>query len=247
MRAILTFHSVDASGSVISIHPRDFRRLLAWLAGGGPLVTTIEHLLSLPADADAVALTFDDGFANFATDAWPVLREYGFPATIFLPSDLLGKKNLWDRAERGAIPLLPLLDWPTTARLAEEGVTLGAHSRTHADLRTLGETALREELRGAKEEIRRETGHEPEGFAYPFGYCDAATVSAAGQWYAWACTAELRPLAAREDLLRLPRLDAYYLRGAGRLESWGSPRFARYLWMRNRARRLRRALSVALA
>ena len=86
MRAILTYHSVDESGSPISIAPAAFRRHVAWLAAHGPRVVSVDELLRLPPTAAAVALTFDDAFVNFADLAWPLLREHRLPATVFVPS-----------------------------------------------------------------------------------------------------------------------------------------------------------------
>jgi len=59
-----------------------------------------------------------------------------------------------------------------------------------------------------------------------------------------ACTTELRLLGIMEDPVRLPRLDMFYLRAAGRLEAWGTSRFAGGLWLRAQARRLRQTLAV---
>ena len=65
MRAILTYHSIDPSGSPISVSPAAFRRHIEWLASGRVRVVRLEELMRLPAGEDAVALTFDDGFAKF--------------------------------------------------------------------------------------------------------------------------------------------------------------------------------------
>jgi hypothetical protein len=60
--------------------------------------------------------------------------------------------------------------------------------------------------------------------------------------YRWACTTALRPLRASEAPHLLPRLDMHYFRAPGRLESWGTPAFGRYLWLRSQARWLRETL-----
>jgi len=65
MRAILTYHSIDESGSVISVSESVFRGHVTWLARSAVRVVSIDTLMHLPADANAVALTFDDGFVNF--------------------------------------------------------------------------------------------------------------------------------------------------------------------------------------
>jgi peptidoglycan/xylan/chitin deacetylase (PgdA/CDA1 family) len=236
MRAILTYHSVDASQSPISIDEAAFRRHVAWLASGAVRVVPLVALPDAEAHADAVALTFDDGFANFGEAAWPALRDHGLPVTLFVVSGHVGGRNDWHAPGAVAVPTLPLLTWDRLGRLAEEGVTLGAHTCTHPDLTALGDPALAQELEACAEAIAAHTGARPATFAYPYGRLDARVGAAASRVYTHAVTTDLRPMAAGEDPLHLPRLDAFYLRGPGRLESWGTPAFARYLLLRRAAR-----------
>lgn len=243
MRAILTYHSIDASGSAISVDPETFRRHVQWLAGSGVRVVTVEELLRFPPEAEALALTFDDAFANFAQLAWPLLRDHGMPATLFVPTDHIGASNSWSVSRGLAVPRLPLVDWQTLGHLAEEGVTLGSHSRTHPDLRGLPAAALLEEVEGSARRLEARTGRVPAGFAYPYGYYDATAVEEVRGRYAWACTVELRMLGAQDNPWLTPRLDAYYFRSPGRLEAWGTRRFRQQLWLRASARRVRNTLS----
>ncbi len=242
MKAIVTYHSIDDSGSVISLAPPRWWEHAAWYASGAVRVVPLAALPEA-AGRDAVALTFDDGFGNFATHAWPPLRERRVPVTLFVVSEHAGRTNAWGGRDSPGIPTLPLLDWDALGRLAEEGVELGAHSRTHADLTRLPDAALREELEGAAEAIAARTGRRPSAFAYPYGAVNPRVAAAAGAVYAHACTTEFRPLGTAERPHALPRLDAYYLRSGGRLSTWGTAGFRRYLWVRGAARRARRALA----
>jgi peptidoglycan/xylan/chitin deacetylase (PgdA/CDA1 family) len=244
LRAILTYHAVGPSRSPISLEDRVFRRHAAWLASGRVRVCALADLAVQPPNADAVALTFDDGFASFAERAWPVLRDHGLSATVFVVSDHVGRTNAWGGRPAPGIPTLPLMDWDTLARLAEAGVELGAHTRSHRDLRTASPGELADELAGCAQQIASETGFRPSSLAYPYGLVDAAVAAATARVYSRACTAVLRPLGPREDLYRLPRLDAYYLRVPGRLEGWGTPAFRRYLRVRVAARTVRAALAA---
>ena len=239
MRAILAYHSIDPSGSVISMADAVFRSHVKWLGSGAIQVTGVEELLTLDPDEDAVAITFDDGFANFASTAWPVLREHGLPATVFVVTDRVGGTNAWSDSETPAIPELPLLDWDTLGRLAEEGVELGSHTRTHARLPGLEPGALAEEVAGAADELEEHAGVRPAGFAYPYGSLDQAAHRMVGDTYRWACTTELGVLPSDPEAHRLPRLDAYYYQRSGLLERWGSAPFRTHLWLRAGARRLR--------
>lgn len=243
MRAILTWHSIDRSGSVISVSPDAFRAQLDVIMRLGLRVVSVAELLALSDDAEAVALTFDDGFRNFRTDAWPLLRSHGLPATIFVVSGHVGGDNQWRGRADAGIPVLPLLGWDDLAVLHEEGVTLGAHTRTHAHLPALDDAALEQELTGAAEEIARRTGARVDGFAYPYGDVNARVAARTATHYDWACTTQYAALGAlgRRDLL--PRLDAWYFRDAGRLAGWGTAPFRAQIWLRRQARRLRSALS----
>jgi peptidoglycan/xylan/chitin deacetylase (PgdA/CDA1 family) len=243
VRAILTYHSIDPSGSPISLDEETFRRHVAWLGSGAVPVVSIDALLALPDEADALALTFDDGFENVASRAWPLLREHRLPALLFVPSDRVGADNAWSgRAEPG-IPTLPLLSWDALARLCSEGLRLGSHSASHRHLESVRPDELPPEVAGSAARIEQRTGARPEVFCYPFGTHDDRVVAQVRESYRFACTTELATLKENSDPHLLPRLDAYYYRRPGSLERFGSGAFRAHLWLRAGARRLRAALA----
>ena len=242
MRAILTYHSIDPSGSVISITDEAFRRHVRWLASAPVRVVPLAELLGLAPDEDAVALTFDDGFASFATVAAPLIEEHGFTATVFVVSQRVGGSNDWEPAG-GKNPILPLMGWGELGRLAEAGFEIGAHTRTHPRLPGLSHERLHDELAGSAEDLQRELGVRPRSFAYPYGAFDAAVESEAAETFPVVCTTELKLVGAEAAPARLPRLDTYYYREEGRLESWGTPRFRWHLAARQAGRKLRERLA----
>ena len=248
MRAILTYHSIDDSGSPISVGLREFRRHVEWLAAAPVRVLTVPELLQVPAAADAVAITFDDALGSFADIAWPLLRAHALSATVFVPTAHVGKTSVWGaETPRGLsreVPVLRLMTWDDLALAADQGATLASHCRHHVDLSRLDAARLEDELLGAVADIRTRTGRAPTGLAYPFGVTSPASVGAVRRVYEWACTTVLRPLAAHPDPHLLPRLDAYYLRSG--LEGWGSLRFHARLAGRRCARRVRRTLGRAI-
>lgn len=244
MKAILTYHSLDRSGSVVSTAPETLARHVAFLASGRVPVRTVDDLLASPGDAEGVAVTFDDGFVNFADDGWPLFRDHGLPVTLFVPSGLVGTSNRWDDGSPLGIPSMPLLDWDALGRLAEEGVTLAAHSHSHHDLRTVEPSRLADEIEACRDTIARETGRVPTGYAYPYGGHDDHIVRLTAASYAWACATTFRLLRPRDDRHRLPRLDAYYLRRPGILESFGTLRFRQWVRLRRWGRGLRETLAA---
>lgn len=243
MRAILTYHSIDPSGSPISVTAEQFGAHLRWLGSGAVRVVPLAELPALDPGEDAVALTFDDGFVNYSAEAAPLLEQYRVPATLFVVAGHAGGDNAWGGRRDGRVPCLPLLDWDQLGRLAERGTTLGAHTRTHPHLPALPPARLEDELSGAAETIAARTGRRPEQFAYPYGEANPTVVETARRVYRLACTTEFRPLAPADDPLRLPRLDMYYFREPGRLEAWGSAAFRRRLRVRSQLRRLRATLT----
>jgi peptidoglycan/xylan/chitin deacetylase (PgdA/CDA1 family) len=244
VRAILTYHSIDPSGSPISLERECFERHLRFFASGRVQVVPLARILDAPPESDVAALTFDDGFANFETQAWPLLCELGLPATLFVVTGRAGSDNSWSGAGSSRVPTLPLMGWDTLARLAQEGLELGAHSRTHPHLEKLSDQAQLEEVEGSAADLQARTGQRPQSFCFPYGTFDARAAELARRIYARACTTELRALGERESPHLLPRLDAFYYRSRGRLESWGSPGFRCHLWTRGLARKARRALQA---
>ena len=240
MRAILTYHSIDRSGSVISVEPEAFRRHIEWMVGHGVGVVDLEQLLQLDGSVNAIALTFDDGFANFAEHAWPVLKEHGLPATLFVATAHAGGTNAWEAG--GPLPVLPLLDWTALARLAEEGLALGSHSVTHADLCRIEAAQLADEVVRSAERIDSETGRSPTAFAYPYGSVDDRVAVAVADHYRSAVTTEFAIPGRDTERSRIPRLDAWYFREQGRLEQFGTPGFERFVNLRRGLRRIRRMM-----
>jgi len=247
MRAILTYHSVDETGSVISISERSFRRHAAWLAEGHVRVVPLADITLVPPDEDAVAITFDDGLASFGSVAAPLLLERGLPVTLFVVTDAVGSSNVWRGRQDPGIPVQPLLDWEQLGALHEAGVHLAAHTCTHPKLTTLAGDALEREIVASKLRLARELGVDAKTFAYPYGAVSPAARDVVARSFQFGCTTRLAALASEEDPAMLPRLDSYYLRSPDSLEAWGSRRFRMRLGLLAGARSVRGSLTGSLA
>lgn len=240
MRAILTYHSIDESGSPISVGREAFRAHVRWLASGSVKVLPLADLVAAGDDADAVAITFDDGFQNFADEAAAQLREAGLPSTVFVVPEHVGGENDWGGHHVPGIPVLPLMSWATLGAMAAQGVSLGAHTRRHRDLTQVRGASLEDEVAGCVERMAAELGPRPTTFAYPYGAVDDSAATVVRDVFAHACTTELRALRSDDDRARLPRLDMFYFREPGQLEAWGSAAFRGRLWLRAQGRRVKR-------
>ncbi|MGH7592251.1 MAG: polysaccharide deacetylase family protein [Gemmatimonadales bacterium] len=241
MRGVLTYHSIDRTGSVISVTPAAFRAHVEWLAAGDVPVVSLSRLLELPDDASALALTFDDGLTSVMTEAAPLLAAHGLPATVFVVSRHVGGDNQWNGIGDPGVPIQPVLGWEALGRLRDQGFTIGAHTRHHRHLTHCSHDELAEELGGSSDDIATALGDRPTVFAYPYGAVDERVAHAAAAQFAIACTTDFQPVrtAGRRDLV--PRLDAWYFHDVGRLRRWGTPRLCRAIAARHIMRRVRRA------
>ena len=242
MRAILTFHGVDASGSLLSLAPETLRGLLRAIRAAGHAIVPLRELLATPAP-NRVALTFDDGLASVAETALPILRAEGAVATLFLTTGHVGGHNDWAGQPAWA-PRLPMLGWGQVGALAAAGWEIQSHTVRHLDLRALGDDALDAELRGAADEIERRVGRRPDQLAFPYGHHDARVLRAARRHHRACFTTELAALDGRSEAALadgVPRLDAYYLQPAWLQRRFGGAAFRGYLSARALARRLRAA------
>lgn len=236
---ILAYHSLDASGSVISIRPELFRRQMELLVGRGVPVVPLAEVRTRPG---AVALSFDDAYGNFLTHALPVLTLHRLPATVFVVTGRVGGFNDWSQKGYAGIPRLQLMDWPELVEAAACGVEIGGHGVTHPDLAALAPEQARDELRRCREEIAERTGRPPSSFAYPYGSSSPTVRRIAAEYYQAACGTALRYVRREDDPLDLPRLDVYYLQDLAGFERAVTGRAAVRLAFRRMLRRLRRIL-----
>jgi peptidoglycan/xylan/chitin deacetylase (PgdA/CDA1 family) len=208
---ILSYHSIDDYGTPLSVSPGRFAEQMRVLVGEGCNMYTMsevgEHLASGKKFAPrALAITFDDGFANLYTEALPVLQRYGLKATVYVITGMVGKTTEWaDGSTR--LPSLPILNWEQICALQAAGVEIGAHSITHGFMTQYSDKQLGDELREPKIEIEKRVGQPVGAFAYPQGDYDGRVVRAVRQaGYLTATTVDQERATGRSDRLRLPRI-----------------------------------------
>jgi peptidoglycan/xylan/chitin deacetylase (PgdA/CDA1 family) len=150
-------------------------------------------------------ITFDDGYRDVLTEAWPLLQAYGFTASVFIVPPALGDVAPWEPegGERAR-----LLTSAEVAELAEQGIEFGSHTLTHPQLTALGSEEVTRELAESRLALRERLGLDAAAIAYPYGDVDASV-----QQLAWACGYEFG-LTTRDgtatfedDLLELPRIE----------------------------------------
>lgn len=237
MKAILTFHSIDTSGSLLSYPPTDFAALLAGLAAAALPVLDLDTLLQA-GTRRGVAITFDDGMRSVCSAALPVLRDHAVPAHLYLATGAVGGNNRWPSQPPQA-PGFDMLDWDEVERLHAGGVRIDAHTHNHPDMRGLDRQGMAQECEAADALIEHRLGRRPVYFAYPYGYRNASVCDFVRRRYRGAVTTELRTLGSAEDAAQLPRLDSYYLRSAWLRRNLDSLPARAYLRLRGVLRTLR--------
>ena len=200
MPLVLMYHSVAEYRDdpfLITVRPRRFERQLRWMRRAGLRGVGVGELL---AQRDAgrgrglVGLTFDDGYADFATTVAPLLRRFGFGATVFVLAGRLGGDNGWEAYG----PRKRLMTAEQVRRIAESGLEIGSHGLAHRHLSTVDPAALAAEAGSSRSILQELTGARIAGFCYPYGDLSAtvvAAVRAAG--YDYACAVTRTPRAGR--------------------------------------------------
>jgi len=240
---ILTFHSIDESGSPVSMATTKFRRLMENLAAEDWVGCTLDEAISpsVPGGARKVGICFDDGYRNLLEGALPVLRDLDFAATVFVIAERCGGDNRWP-GQAGGVPTMSLLDWPDLERLRLEGWEVGSHGCDHLPLTSLEPARLLRDLQRSRALLEQRLDTTVRLLAYPYGASSVEVLRATRSAYDAAFSTRLA-LATEADLAHafdVPRVDSFYLRRwpAGvPLNSLGA---RAYLALRRSARRLRR-------
>ncbi len=171
-----------------------------------------------------VVITFDDGYRSVLEHAWPVLRDAGLPATLFVVTGHVGRTTCYDE-HKGGVPQ-EHADWAELERAAVQGLELGSHGETHRPLGELAPDEAAQELARSRELLATRFGR-CDHFAYPFGDLPAdADEQLARADYRTGCTT--RPGFNRRGSA-LPRLRRQVLGRRSGIGRWRHLRLRRKL------------------
>jgi len=214
--AVLAFHSISSAPGPTSIDAATFRMQLDTLVESGFASMScndfiVWHNGGAQDAASRVLITFDDGFADFATAAYPILREHGFGAIVFVPTGKLGQREDWRGAN--ASPR-PLMSWSTVIELARAGIEFGGHGVTHADLTRLSPERRRDEIERSAHDLADRVGNRPIAFAPPYGHVNPSVLEDLARSYEVAFGTRFDRAQAKHDRFDVPRIEMHYFRAA---------------------------------
>ena len=242
--AILTYHAIDSSGSVLSVSPGEFRAHVEAVAQSGrPVVSPSRLAAGFGADppvADgSFAFTFDDGYASVGEHAAPLLESFGFPYAIFVVTSWAGRTSDWP-SEPAWVRRAPLLDWRQLEKLAASGAEIGSHTSDHPDLSRSPEFLVREQIEESRAEIERRLGFAPRLFAYPRGRSRESARRIAAERFAACFGTRHARMRDADDRADIPRVESFYFREPRAFRRLFSPAVDARLGARRILRRIRR-------
>jgi len=195
------------------IPPEQFAKHMHHLANRGMHASSLADFFAWlgedkPLPEGSFLLTFDDGFLGVYEHAAPVLEELGWPATVFLVSRLIGRKDEWCQTRNPSGTSYPLLASEHIRAMRDTGFTFQSHTRLHPDLTTLSEDDLVAELAGSRQDLEDMLGEKVRYLAYPYGRFNEhvlSTTRAAGYEAAFSTQPGFNRRGV--DLYRILRLD----------------------------------------
>jgi peptidoglycan/xylan/chitin deacetylase (PgdA/CDA1 family) len=178
---ILMYHSISNQATrrfrQFAVPPHLFARHIDYLYRRAYTPVSVTQLVSALFAQDAasellperpVVITFDDGFADFFSEALPVLNRYRFTATLYITTLFINGTGRWLRHEGETAR--PMLTWEQINEVSACGIEIGAHSHHHPQLDTLTLALAQAEIVQSKRILEERLGRTIHSFAYPFGY-----------------------------------------------------------------------------
>jgi peptidoglycan/xylan/chitin deacetylase (PgdA/CDA1 family) len=166
--AIVAYHRIDDGGGGLAVSRGEFVAQLDWISEAGLPVVDVAAAGSFDGAGARIALTFDDGYRSVAEIAWPELRARGWPATLYAVSRVLDDpaRFAWDAEADSASALL---DRGSLKELADDGMRIGSHTRSHRYLPGLPPQKVAEEVEASRSELEDALGRLVTSFSYPMG------------------------------------------------------------------------------
>lgn len=226
---VLNYHKIDDSFISLAVRPEDFAYQMKYLHDNGYHTISPDELYESLAGTgelpeNPVLITFDDGYLDNYTNAYPILKKYGFKATIFVITSFLGKDKHY-------------ITWDQAREMNAYGIDIESHTVDHKSMTDLTDEQLRTELVESKKKAEEEMGHPVDYMAYPTGTYNlhiAEMVKEAG--YKAAFTIKYGNVDKASNIYALERVPIFHTENTNKdfLERIRyTPIFERFGWLKN--------------
>ncbi len=146
-----------------SISKKNFEFQMKYLSKRYPIISLDDLVSALKGKVElssiSLVITLDDGYKDSYTNAYPILKKYNIPATLFLISNYIGKRNRFGN----------YLSWNEIKKMKDSLIAFGSHTKTHSLLTQITENKLQEEILSSKLEIEKKLRKKIYFLAYPYG------------------------------------------------------------------------------
>lgn len=158
---VLNYHKVVDEHMSLSVPLADFEQHMKWLQEYGYTSITPEELYNFIVNGSElpekpVLITFDDGYKDNYTNAYPIMKKYGFKGTIFVVTGFLGVYDNY-------------LTWEQAGELAENGFSIESHTHNHKSMTEASDDDISKELAKSRDTLKEKLGVEADFIAYPTG------------------------------------------------------------------------------
>lgn len=211
----LMYHHVQTPESAkeknqtgLTVNTDVFRVQMQYLKDRNYSVVSMQDLLNffeqgIKPSSKPVLITFDDGYADFYTDTYPILREFNYPATVFIATGLMNNAGY--------------LYWDQITEMNSNRIIFANHTWSHKNVKTK-EDVLKMEISTADVQLNEKGLNSPKVFAYPYGMESNNAISfLEGLNYEMAFTTKFGGTLCKKQMFNLPRIRI----GNGSLSNYG--------------------------
>ncbi len=195
---ILMYHAIEFKpGNNLYVSPDNFAAQMKFLHDAGFNTISLDELyFAFKGQAilpqKPIVITFDDGYKDQFTNAFPILKQYNFVATFFV---ITGGIDKW------------AMTWEQVTQMSKSGMSIESHTVSHPDLRTLSNSLQTEELALSKQTIEGKLGTQVKYFCYPSGKYTVTTLGILNKLgYEMAFTTDYGKVKLTDNLLTLKRI-----------------------------------------
>jgi peptidoglycan/xylan/chitin deacetylase (PgdA/CDA1 family) len=209
---VLMYHKVNSSSKVgglgLRVPVKEFEWEINYLSKNGyhgvsmsDIYNSWEKGEKLP--SKPIAITFDDGYEDNYTNAYPILKKYHFKATIFVVANTVGGINLFDVMQ----PINKMLNWAQIKELSSNGIEIGSHTLNHPHLASIKLERVKEELELSKKDLEDKIKKPVEILCYPYGSFNSEVENiASSAGYKMALTTRQGIISPSDNFFALKRI-----------------------------------------